>query len=135
MSIGSWDPSIEQKNHDLNIDLVQLKRFIAFSQQQQLDQLSQLLSTQEQQSQAPLMQQNKESWFQVSDSLSDDEIIDLMRFFTVAESLPGWEAGDKSPVIYLGKVLKKRGAGINKELLLWIKANSNNQFLPHGALT
>jgi hypothetical protein len=80
------------------------------------------------------MKQDKESWFEVADSFSDDELVHLMRFFTKAEQLPGWEAGDTSPVIWLGKMLKKRGTGIDRELALWIKANSNNQYLPHGSL-
>ncbi|WP_101759989.1 hypothetical protein [Oceanicoccus sp. KOV_DT_Chl] len=80
------------------------------------------------------MQQRKADWFHVASTLSDEQLQHLMRFFTVAESLPGWEAGDNSPVIWLGKVLKQRGTGISRELVLWIKANSSNQFLPHGAL-
>jgi hypothetical protein len=134
MSIGSWDPSSEHAAHDFHIDTEQLRRFINVSKQNQLDQIEQVLAPDEKQVQAKLMQQDKESWFLAANRFSDEEIIDLMRFFTVAESLPGWEAGDNSPVIWLGKILKKRGTGIDKELTLWIKANSKNQFLPHGAL-
>ena len=65
---------------------------------------------------------------------SNEEIEHLMRFFTIAEQLPGWHAADNSPVIWLGKLLKQRGVGINKELVLWIKENSDNRFLPHGPL-
>lgn len=134
MSVSSWDPSAEQAVKDFRIDMAQLKHFIDLSKRDELDQLPQTLSQRDQQTQARLMQQAKESWFEACEALNDDEIMHLMRFFTKAECLPGWEAGDNSPVIWLGKILKKRGKGISKELVLWIKANSNNRFLPHGAL-
>ncbi|MEE8058973.1 MAG: hypothetical protein V3T17_14225 [Pseudomonadales bacterium] len=134
MSLGSWDPNTEQAKHDLQVDQDLLKRFIAISLNDQLDQLDTQLSGTEQQAQASLMQLNKKNWGSIAKPFSDNDIEHLMRFFTVAEKLPGWEAGANSPVIWLGKVLKKRGTGINRELVLWIKANSDNQFLPHGPL-
>lgn len=134
MSIGNWDPSAEKATTDFRIELPQLVRFIELAENNQLNQLDQLMSSEEKQQQARLMQQDKASWFAAAQTLSDEQIVSLMRFFTVAEALPGWQAGDNSPVIWLGKVLKQRGTGIHTELLIWIKAHSNNQFLPHGAL-
>ena len=134
MSLGSWDPKAGQAKAGFSIDRKVLSRFIDLSSEQQLENLGQKLSSEEQQQQAPLMQLGKDSWFAIADPLSDQEIIELMRFFTVAENLPGWEAGDKSPVIWLGKILKKRGTRIDRELVIWIKSHSNNQFLPHGSL-
>jgi hypothetical protein len=134
MSLGSWDPKAGQAKAGFSIDKKVLSRFIDLSRQQQLEDLGQQLSSEEQQQQAPLMQLGKDSWFEIAGTFSDQEIEELMRFFTIAEKLPGWEAGDKSPVIWLGKILKKRSAGINRELVIWIKAHSNNQFLPHGSL-
>lgn len=133
MSLGSWDPKSAQAEADFKIDSQVLQRFIEISRQQ-LEKIDQLLSAEEKQTQAALMQQDNSHWFSAAESLSDEELVDLMRFFTLAEKLPGWESGDKSPVIWLGKVLKKRGTGIDRDLVLWIKANSSNQFLPHGSL-
>ena len=134
MSIGNWDPKADVAKPTYTIDLQVLKQFIAISDANLLDQLEQTLTQEEQQQQALLMQLTKEDWFVAAEVLSNDEIQHLIRFFTKAEELPGWEAGAKSPVIWLAKLLKQRGTSINRELLLWIKANSNNQFLPHGAL-
>lgn len=134
MSLGSWDPEAGQAQAGFSIDKNVLSKFIDLSREQQLEDLGQQLSPEQQQLQAPLMQLGKDSWFAIADTLSDQELVELMRFFTVAENLPGWEAGDKSPVIWLGKILKKRGTGIDRELVIWIKAHSNNQFLPHGSL-
>ena len=80
------------------------------------------------------MQQSKASWHTVARALSNDELIALIRFFTVAESLPGWQAGNQSPVIWLNQVLKQRGVKLDRTLLQWIKAHSDNRFLPHGQL-
>lgn len=134
MSLGTWDPKAEQPAGDFKVDQAQLKCFIAYSQQDQLGQLQELISAADLQQQAQLMQLDKDQWFSEVESYSDEELEQLMRFFTLAEKLPGWEAGAQSPVIWIGKVLKKRGTGINRELVLWIKANSDNQYLPHGAL-
>ena len=61
-------------------------------------------------------------------------IASLIRFFAVAENLPGWEAGAESPVIPLAKVLRKRGVRLDKELLQWIREVNENRFLPYGPL-
>ncbi|MFU8815989.1 MAG: hypothetical protein ACNA7W_11635 [Pseudomonadales bacterium] len=72
-------------------------------------------------------------WSAAAQPLSDDEITALVRLFTLAERLPGWEAGDCSPVIPLAAVLKRRGS-YPPDLTAWIKANSDNRFLPYGNL-
>ena len=134
MSIGNWDPEAAQGHGAFQLEASLLNRFIEISKNNQLEQLNTLVSSTEQQQQAALMQLDKEQWFDAAEPLTEIEIEHLMRFFTVAEKLSGWEAGAQSPVIWLGKILKKRGVGINRELVLWIKANSDNQYLPHGAL-
>jgi len=134
MSLGSWDPKLNSNTSPFDIDGRVLKRFIGYAVDEQLDQLQQLLNADEQQLFASYMQLQGEHWQQGVVAFSNDEIEALMRFFTVAEQLAGWEAGGKSPVIPLGKLLKQRGIGISRSLTLWIKAHSNNQYLPHGPL-
>ncbi|ARN74914.1 hypothetical protein [Oceanicoccus sagamiensis] len=134
MSIGSWDPSLEASPQPTAINSDNLLHFIQLSENDQLDDLATLLSPEEQQQHAGLMQLDKALWFSAAETLTDQQIQSLMQFFTVAEKLPGWEAEAKSPVIWLGKILKQRGTGINRELVLWIKAHSSNQYLPHGPL-
>ena len=59
---------------------------------------------------AGLMTQPEENW-SVAESLPDGDIVALVRFFTLAEmQLTGWEAGKRSPVIPLVKILKARSA-------------------------
>ena len=82
---------------------------------------------------ADLMQQSQES-FDIVNSFPDDVIIDLIKFFTLAEmTYSGWKAGKKSPVIYLVKILKGRAVFCD-ELRKWIKNNSDNRYLPHGSV-
>jgi len=134
MSLGSWDPNEGQSHTGVNVNPEYLARFISLSESDQLDKLENALSKEEQQSQAHIMHMEKHQWFEIAQSYSDDQITHLIRFFTKAEQLAGWESGDKSPVIWLAKVLKQRGVGIERDLVLWIKANSDNRFLPHGPL-
>lgn len=133
MPVGNWDPKLEQGKYE--VDTQTLKRFISFADNKQLDQVQKLLSPHEQQVYGAMMKLHPDSWTSKAEHFSDAEITSLMRFFTVAENLPGWESGDKSPVIWLGKVLKQRGTGISRDLVLWIKNHSNNQYLPHGPIS
>ena len=132
MSLGSWTP--DTKKSQFTIDPSLLEKFIAISKSEQLESLTQQLNDDDIQQYAPLMQLPQEQWEQAGEAFSSNDIEDLIRFFTMAEKLPGWEAGNQSPVIWLGKILKKRGIGINKTLSLWIKEHSENRFLPHGSL-
>ena len=133
MTIDSWEPDSARSN--FNIDTEVLKSFIAISERQQLDDLTAHIENDLAATQRVLMKQNKERWFAVAEALSEQQIIHLIQFFTVAESqLEGWEAGAMSPVIWLVKVLRKRKTPPGKELLLWIRSNSDNRFLPNGAL-
>jgi hypothetical protein len=73
-------------------------------------------------------------WAAAAAALADGDLVALVRFFTLAEArLAGWEARDASPVVPLAALLKRRGA-YPADLTAWIKANSDNRFLPHGNL-
>jgi hypothetical protein len=81
-----------------------------------------------------LCKQGPVDWAAAVGPLADAEIIALIRVFTRGErDLPGWEAGAKSPVVPMVRELKKRGR-FDPSLSAWIKANTNNRFLPHGSL-
>lgn len=73
-------------------------------------------------------------WPQAAEQLSDEDLHNLARIFTVGEKqFPSWSAGDKSAVISIVQVLKQRGA-FTVEDKKWIKAHTDNRFLPHGNL-
>jgi hypothetical protein len=134
MALGTWDPDADRAAANIHVDLEQLRRFIDWSRGEQLDQLDTLLTGEESQALAGLMHLDASHWQQVADAHSDDELLQLIRFFTVAENLPGWEAGETSPVIPLARALRQRGARLDKEFLLWIRSVNNNRYLPYGPL-
>ncbi len=134
MALGTWDPDAEKAAADIHIDLHQLQRFIEWSNNEQLDQLSTLLQGDERQTLSGLMHLDASHWDQVAASHSDDDLQHLIRFFTLAENLPGWEAGETSPVIPLAKTLRQRGVKLDKQLLRWIRSANNNRYLPYGPL-
>ena len=69
------------------------------------------------------------------DALDAEELEALARLFTVIEQQPGFEAGAKSPVIALCRRLRRHlDADAFAELVRWIRAHSDNRFLPHGSL-
>jgi len=92
------------------------------------------LTALERSSMAGLMTAPAKDWQTAAEPLNDDQIESLIRFLTLAEEgIGGWQAGDKSPVIALVKLLKRRGS-YSSSVTRWIKANSSNRFLPHGSL-
>jgi len=135
MSVGAWDPNQSAESDTFTIDQTLLQEFISLSEKQLLDNLSAHLTQAKINQQIPLMTQAKERWWKAAEPLSTQQINHLIRFFTVAEmQLSGWEAGSESPVVWLAKVLRQRKQPLEKEQLLWIRAHSDNRFLPNGAL-
>ncbi|MFT6956968.1 MAG: hypothetical protein ACJAYC_001974 [Halieaceae bacterium] len=134
MSIRSWDPDASTAAKQPTLEPETLQRFIEFSQNDQLTELETLIDSSESQVLAGLMKADHSQWIAAVKPLADVEIIHLIRFFTIAESLPGWEAGAESPVIPLAKTLRKRGQRLDKDLLLWLRDVSDNRYLPYGPL-
>jgi hypothetical protein len=134
MSLGSWDPKIEAAGSALLLQTALLHRLIDYDREDQLAQLEQLLSDEDKQRLAGLMKIDHNSWRAAAAPLPNDDLLHLIRFFAVAENLPGWEAGADSPVIPLAKILRQRGARLDKPLLQWLREVNDNRYLPYGPL-
>ena len=128
MSVGDWDPG-----SNAQLDAAQVERLLAAAEQ--LDAPDFGLSADEVASLAPLARTDGAAdWRGVAEGLQDAPIERLIRLLTLAEGrFPAWESGARSPVIALVAVLKARGS-FDPALTRWIKANSENRFLPHGSL-
>lgn len=73
-------------------------------------------------------------WSAVAQDLSTQDLVALIRLFTLGEGqFSSWQAGAKSAVIKLVRVMKARKE-MTPELSAWIKTNTDNRFLPHGDL-
>jgi len=83
---------------------------------------------------ASVMRRAREQWRAAATGVDAAVLEALIRFFTIAEEkLPNWEGGAQSPVIALAAELRSRGA-YPKALTAWIRAHSQNKFLPWGSL-
>jgi hypothetical protein len=128
MSTGVWEPS---KSVDINLG--KLKELAMLVRSINLENLTAALPPETIESEKKLMHCQQKDW-SAADGLDDGELICLIRFFTVAEmQLAGWDGGQLSPVIYLVRILKQRSA-FDSELRRWIKANTDNRYLPNGAV-
>lgn len=137
MSTGTWDPSSNTSKLDINIDPASLadllKRFLALAENNQLNDLATQMSEQDK-SQFAIMQADLALWQNTLSDYSEAQLIALIQFFTIVEmALPEWVAGAKSPVISINKILKSRGHKLDREMLMWIKQNSDNRFIPNGS--
>ncbi len=130
MVVGVWQPT--KVDAETGVSLADLHSYTSLSDEA-LANLATCLSEAQVRRDGRLMRLEEAPW-QVATALSDDELISLVRFFTLAErQLPGWDGGKQSPVIYLVRILKQRGA-FSPSLRLWVKANTENRYLPNGAL-
>ena len=134
MSLGSWDPKLGVTDSTQLLQPSLLQRLIDFDRHDNLSQLEQLLSDDDKQRLAPLMKLDHSLWLDAAQPLAEAGLLHLIRFFAVAENLPGWEAGAKSPVIPLARTLRQRGARLDKSLLQWLREVNDNRFLPYGPL-
>lgn len=125
MSVDSWQP-ITPPNQ---INDEQLARLLNLNQDQaqEYDLTSDLDWIQ------PLAQVDAKIWQQLAPKLTFDQIQQLIEIFTLAEQQGSWSLGEKSSVIPLFKILKK-AKGVDRELVKWVKAHTDNKFLPFGPL-
>jgi hypothetical protein len=130
MTIGVWQPAKADAEKGLSLD--DLKAYAVLTDGA-LENLATSLSAAQIDGDGRLMRLDEAPW-QVATALSDEELVNLVRFFTLAErQLPGWDGGKQSPVIYLVRILKQREA-FTPVLRQWVKANTDNRYLPNGAL-
>jgi len=129
MSVGSWNP--ESQKQSLPNKQV-LDRVLVASNQSIENNFG--LSAEETEKYAQLMQLSLSSWHPLLSEVAPEDLIGLLKFFTLAEQhFDSWQAGARSPVIAIAKVLREKSAYPN-DLTAWIRAHSDNRFLPHGSL-
>ena len=125
--VETWDPTAARALGERQVELIRKAR-------RNLDAAHLGLTVDERGELAPLMTAGAEVWAARIDTTSSDELVGWIRFLTLAEArLPGFEAGAKSPVILIARVLRSRG-DYPEDLSAWIKANTDNRFLPYGSL-
>lgn len=131
MNIGNWTPT----NPDAEIDSALLETGLTASREGKLEELTQILSLDQQTDLASQLRLPKETWLIALEHYNSEQLKALLRFFVRAEMLvPGCEVGDQSPAIWANKLLRQRGDRLTKEDLLWIRENTNNRFIPNGSI-
>ena len=75
-----------------------------------------------------------EDWAQLFGARDSQRLIGWLQALVLAEeSIPGCDAGAKSPAIYIARRLRERG-DYPADLTAWIRSVSHNRFLPYGSL-
>lgn len=125
--VGTWDPGDRVTLSERHLECVRRASM-------RLEDASFGLEEAELQLLAPLVSLDADQWEGAARKEDAGGLVGWIRFFTLAEArLPGFEAGAKSPVIPLARVLRERGE-YPADLTAWIRAHSDNRFLPHGSL-
>jgi uncharacterized protein YihD (DUF1040 family) len=125
VTVDSWQPSPETGN----IDSKTLERLLnaasSFASDQNFTPDLNWIQ--------PLAKADAIKWKDAVQDLTDDQLILLIKMLTILETQQNWDLADKSPVITIFKLYKKK-SGIDKDLVKWVKANTDNQYLPFGPL-
>ena len=132
MSVNSFDPQqFDPSQASAELDNALVEQAISAARAQ--DEGAQLcLTTDEVAALVPAI--THAGWSAVAQDLSTQDLVALIRLFTLGEGqFSSWQAGAKSAVIKLVRVMKARKE-MTPELSAWIKTNTENRFLPHGDL-
>ena len=126
--VGVWQPNV----HGVTLNAALLARLTRAADS--LDVQAFGLTTDEVVEFASVMRHPAADWTPLLADQPDAVLVQLVRFFTLAEmQLTGWEALGHSPVIPIVAELRRRKS-YPHELTAWIKAHTNNRFLPYGNL-
>ena len=127
MTLGVWKPASEQS--------LSMTGLTGLLEQLPVDALQSLegLTADAFEAQRIWIKLPAQNWA-AAEALPLEHIRQLIRFFTLAEyHWAGWEAGKLSPVIPLVAQLKQRDA-FDAAFRRWIKTNTDNRYLPNGAI-
>ena len=135
MSLGSWNPEDGSETVTYQVDKDLVARCASFAASGNFTTLPSWEKANLPTSACQMMKLDAATWQPALEGLDESTLHNLIRFFTVAEqALPHWHGGDKSPVIWITRHLKKLGKPLPRDLVLWIKGNSDNRFLPNGPI-
>jgi len=125
VSVDSWQPV--NKPSDVSPEQISQLVALAEGQPKECDLTLELEFIQ------PLAHLDKQKWEEIALSLTQDKQKQLICLLTLAEQQGNWHLAERSPVIALFKVMSKQH-GIDKSLVQWVKAHTENKFLPFGPL-
>jgi hypothetical protein len=125
VTVDSWQPSPETGNIDSKTLERLLNAAISFASDQNFTPDLNWIQ--------PLAKADAIKWKDAVQGLADDQLILLIKMLTILETQQNWDLADKSPVITIFKLYKKK-SGIDKDLVKWVKAHTDNQYLPFGPL-
>ncbi len=130
MGVGVWEPG--NKVEAQAVDAALLARLVAFASLVGDAGTALGEALKDSRLEPWLMTLEADAWL-LADTLATADIIRLIRCFTLLEAqISGWNAGRTSPVIPLVKLLRQRGE-FDPALRKWIKANTDNRYLPYGS--
>lgn len=128
MAVGAWDPATQAAQ----LTPGALGELLAAAQRLEAEDFG--LSAAAAQRLASLARSDGADWAAAASGMDDGQLTALIRLYTLAERrFPSWKAGARSPVIPLAQALRRRNAW-PEGLTSWIKARTDNRFLPYGSL-
>jgi len=135
MSINTWVPEAAAQEQSTLMSTEQLTAYVNMAKSDDLISAIENINAATIDTLGSVIKQELPFWENLCGHFSADDIIALIRFFTVAEEKhSALFAGKSSCVIALNKLLKQQHQQkLSKEDLLWIRTHSSNRFIPNGS--
>ena len=115
------------------IDKELIAKCIEIGKKENFAALEALFSPEEVEQKGSIMRQGFQLWYDIADSLTEEEIVALMKTFTIAEkTLKGWRAGSVSPVGWLGRKLVERNEVLADKVAKLVLSHTDNPYLSFG---
>lgn len=136
MTTGAWIPEQNISANDLpDLSFWRDVLSVCGNMAEHSPDLATLLDEDQQTQATAAFNASLETWQQHIGDCDDEELLQLLRLFVLLEAqLDSCNGGAKSPAIATARILRKRKKSLDKNLLTWIRANSDNRFLPYGPL-
>lgn len=128
----SWQISLEAETSQM-IDKELIGKLIEIGRKEDFSALNTLFLSGELERKGSIMRQSFQPWYDIADSLAEEEIVALMKTFTIAEKkLKGWECGSVNPAGWLGRKLVERNEVLADKVAKWVVSHTDNDCLPFG---
>jgi len=112
-----------------------LDKLIEIGKSEDFSRLSSSFTVQEQHRDGHIMRLRPEAWHRVTESLSIEDLVALIKCLTIAErSFEGWKAGSVSPVIWLFRSLSGLDPNLADTVANWVLTHTENDYLPFGTM-
>src|SRR5437867_3678626 len=118
------------EHHRELVDIV--AKLVGFASRADLDDPEETSCLEEFRQRSDINRLHWRDWDQVTESLSNEELVHLLKALTVAENRLTWLGGSVAACIWVFRELERRDLLLSLQLADWILPRTGNPYVPFG---